>query len=496
MILVKDQIDSETKSFHSAKSIGLWAGVGVAALLQLFPAPDGLSSEGWVIVSLALWMAIWWITEAVPIGVTSLLPIVIVPLSGVLPIKEAVVPYSSPIVLLLMGGFIAAKSIEKWNLHTRLALNIVVRVGDHPKALIAGFLMASAVLSMWISNTATTIMLAPIGLSVARAITGEAKKNDGLVVAVLLAIAYGASIGGLGTPVGTPTNLIVIGYLQEFAQYNIDFAQWMSIGLPMVAVMLPAAWFVLTHWGAKIASDEHGRGGGVVQERLDALGKMSTPEFRTLITFSVIAILWIVRRPLNGLELFGATPFQYLTDHIIAIGGAILMFVVPAGKSTEKGTKLLDWDNAKQIPWEVVLLFGGGLSLALGISESGLALWLATKMGGLTSAPTLILILVLVSVVIFSTEIVSNVATATATLPILGAMAGNSGMELTTLAVPVAMAASCAFMLPMATGPNAIVFGTGRVSMSRMASIGLKLNILGVGLITTVLYWLMPIVFS
>ena len=494
MVLETDQLGGEMSKVSSTKSIGLWAGIGIATFIQLLPVPEGLSTEGWVVVSLALWMAIWWVTEAVPIGVTSLLPIVIVPLFGVLPIKEAVVPYSSPIVLLLMGGFIAAKSIEKWNLHTRLALNIVSRVGDHPKALIAGFLLASAILSMWISNTATTIMLAPIGMSVAMAISGKIQKNDGLVVGVLLAIAYGASIGGLGTPVGTPTNLIVIGYLQEFSGYNIDFAQWMSLGLPMVMVMLPAAWYVLTHWGAKIAVDNEGRGQSVVKERLIALGKTSTPEMRTLITFLFIASLWIFRRPLNGVELFGMSPFQYLTDHIIAIFGAILMFIVPSGVS--KGEKLLDWDTAKQIPWEVVLLFGGGLSLALGISKSGLASWLAEQMGSLTSAPALLLILILVAVVIFSTEIVSNVATATAVLPILGAMAEKSDLDLVTLAVPTAMAASCAFMLPMATGPNAIVFGSGQLSIPKMVSIGLKLNLLGIGLITLALYWLMPIVFS
>ncbi len=475
---------------------GLWGGLFLAIAIQFIERPENLSHNAWVVVSLAALMAVWWVTEAVPIGITSLLPLVIMPSFGVLPIKEVAVPYSSPVVILLLGGFIAAKSIEKWNLHTRLALNIVVRVGAHPKAMVAGFMLSSALLSMWISNTATTIMLAPIGVSVAYAITGKRQINNPLTVAILLAIAYGASIGGLGTPIGTPTNLIVLGYLHEYAGTTIDFAQWMSIGIPVVCVMLPAAWFVLTHWGTHIESETGDEGRSFVREKLKNLGQISQPELRTLIAFSVIACAWIFRRPLNSFEIFGVTPFSHITDHIIAVFGAILMFVIPAGKTQPENTKLLDWQTAKDIPWDVVLLFGGGLSLALGITQSGLAVWLAQQMGELTSAPSLLLMVMLITVVIFSTEIVSNVATATAVLPILGAMTEGSALDLYVLAIPVAMASSCAFMLPMATGPNAIVFGTGQVSMQRMAMIGFKLNLLGICLITLVLFTLMPIVFS
>lgn len=480
----------------SVKTFGLWLGLVLAVSIQLFAPPEGMPAEAWSVVSLALLMAVWWVTEAIPIPVTSLLPLVMLPTFSVLPIKEVAIPYSSPIVLLLMGGFIAAKSIEKWNLHTRLALNVVVRAGPHPKALVAGFLLASALLSMWISNTATTIMLAPIGLSVAYAVCGRGTEYDGLMVAILLAIAYGASIGGIGTPIGTPTNLIVVGYLQEFSNTNIDFFQWMMVGLPVVILLLPMAWFVLTHWGTKINEDEGDEGQQVVKEELLKLGQITKPEFRTLLVFSFIALAWIFRRPINSLEIFGVAPFSQITDHIIAIFGAILMFIVPSGDQTETGSKLLDWETAKEIPWGVVLLFGGGLSLALGITQSGLALWLAEQMGGLTSAPAFILMLILIVVVIFSTEIVSNVATVTGVLPILAAMASSSDLELLTLAIPVAIAASCAFMLPMATGPNAIVFGTGNIAMGRMAMIGLKLNLLAIGVITSTLWWLMPAVFS
>ena len=484
--------DTDTRLF---RRFGLWFGIIVAIGLQLFPAPQGLSSEAWVVVSLTALMASWWVSEAIPIPITSLLPLVILPTFNVMPIKIVATPYSSPIVLLLLGGFILAKSIEKWNLHTRLALNIVLKVGSHPSALVAGFMLASAVLSMWISNSATTIMLTPIGISVALALTGKAKIDNPLVVAILLAIAYGASIGGLGTPIGTPTNLIVIGYLQEFAGVNIDFMQWMTIGLPVVCLLLPAAWLTLTKWGPRIEAESMVSGKEIIEAELKKLGPMSQPEFRTLLTFSVVALAWMFRRPLNSLELFNMTPFSHISDHVIAIFGAIIIFLIPSGSKLERGSALLDWKTGKDIPWGILLLFGGGLSLALAITKSGLAFWLAEQMGNLTSAPFLILVLVLVVFVIFSTEIVSNVATASAILPVIGAMSLAGDINPIFLSIPVAMAASCAFMLPMATGPNAIVFGSGQISMKRMAIVGFKLNLLAIIIITAMVTWLTPLIF-
>lgn len=481
---------------RTSQKVGLTMGVVFGLGLQLLPVPDGLSSEGWIVVSLAILMVSWWVTEAIPIPVTSLLPLVVLPTTGVAPIADAAGPYASPIVLLLMGGFIIAKSVERWNLHARIALNIVVRAGNHPAALIGGFMLASAVLSMWISNTATVIMLIPIAISVSYAVLGDKAARAPFTIALLLGVAYGASIGGLGTPVGTPTNLIVIGYLEREASQSISFAQWMMIGIPTVVVMLPAAWLVLTRWGLRIQAPESDTGSDVVKEALAALGRIARPESRVLLVFAVIAAFWMFRRPLNGLEIFGVTPFSGVTDHVIAIAGAIAMFLVPSGSIQDRGARLLDWDTAVKIPWGVMLLFGGGLSLASVITGTGLAAWLGGQMAGLTEMPLIVIMFALVVFVIFATELTSNVATASALLPVIGAIATAGGADPMLLAVPVAMAASCAFMLPMATGPNAIVFASGEVTIPQMASIGIRLNLVGVVLITSVVTVLVPVIFG
>ena len=477
---------------RTSQKVGLVFGATFALLLQAFPAPDGLSRDGWLVVSLAVLMISWWVTEAIPIPVTSLLPLVFVPVTGIASIGEAAVPYSSPIVLLLMGGFIIAKSVEKWNLHSRIALNIVVRAGNHPVSLVGGFMVASAGLSMWISNTATVIMLIPIAVSVSYALLGDKADRAPLTIALLLGTAYGASIGGLGTPVGTPTNLIVMGFLEREAGVSLSFAQWMMIGLPTVFVMLPAAWFVLTRWGLKITAEASSRATDVVEEALSALGAMKAPERRVLYTFGFIAACWIFRRPLNELEVLGVTPFSGVTDHVIALGGAVLMFLVPSGSKKDGETMLLDWDTAQNIPWGVVLLFGGGLSLAAVITSSGLSAWLGGQMGGLVTLPLIAIMFLLVTFVVFATEVTSNVATASALLPVIGAIAVAGGADPVLLAVPVALAASCAFMMPMATGPNAIVFASKQVSIPQMASIGIRLNILAVVLITALVTVLAP----
>ena len=477
------------------KPVGLILGPVLSGTLLLLGPPEGLNNDAWVVAALALLMAIWWVTEAIPIPVTSLLPLVVLPVAGVMKIDQAAIPYANKVVILLMGGFIIAKSVERWNLHTRIALNVVARAGSKPAALVAGFMLASALLSMWISNTATTIMLAPIAVSVARSVLGD-DMDAPFATAILLAIPYGASIGGLGTPVGTPTNLIVMGYLEDEFGLSISFDQWMTLGLPVVALMLPAAWLVLTRWGLRVTTASGGEGASVIRERLAGLGKMTAPEARVLICFLLIAGAWIFRRPLNGLTIGDLQPFAGLTDHVIAIAGAILMFLVPSGSREKKGTALLDWETAEQIPWGVLLLFGGGLSLAAAITSTGLAAWLGDQMGGLTILPLILIMLILVVFVIFATELTSNVATASALLPVIGAIATGGQLDPMVLAAPVAMAASCAFMLPIATGPNAIVFATGHIPIRKMAAVGFRLNMLGVLLITIAVYLLTPVIFG
>lgn len=478
------------------QKIGLLLGIGLSLGLQLLGPPDGLTREAWIAASLVILMATWWVTEAIPIAVTSLLPMVILPLFGVASMKQAAAPFASPIVMLLMGGFIIAKSVERWNLHERVALNIVVRAGSNPAALVAGFMAAAALLSMWISNTATTIMLLPIAVSVARAVLGGENLKAPFALALLLGLAYGASIGGLGTPVGTPTNLIVIGYLAEQTGKEIAFSTWMMIGIPMVLLMLPAAWFTLTRWAFKLEARDGGQGRAVIQQQLAALGRIQVPERRVLIVFSLIAGAWIFRKLLNGLVLFGAQPFEGLSDPLIAIAGAVLFFLIPSGSAKEKGSMLLDWETAVNIPWGVVLLFGGGLAMANAITSTGLAAWLGGEMAGVTTLPLVGIMVVLTAFVIFATEVSSNVATASALLPVIGAIASAGGADPVILAMPVAMAASCAFMLPMATGPNAIVFASGHVSIAQMAVVGIRLNLLGILLISMACYALVPLLFG
>jgi sodium-dependent dicarboxylate transporter 2/3/5 len=485
---------SDGKAGFTVGSIGLWLGPSVAIALQFLPIPSGLDAHSWIVVSLVVLMATWWVTEAIPIPVTAMLPLVILPISGVMPIAVAARPYSSPIVMMLLGGFIIATSVERWQLHKRIALNIVSRGGTSPAGIVGGFMVAGAVLSMWISNSATTIMLAPIAVSVAYAILGPAARGAPLTISILLGLAYGASIGGIATPVGTPTNLIVIGYLEEQVGVSIGFAQWMSIGLPVVAVMLPACWLTVTRFGINLGSIEAAHGQDTIRRELAELGSISIPERRVLITFSVIAIAWILRQPLGMLEFDGLRPFSGLTDHVIAIAGAIALFLIPAGNDREPASRLLDWETAVQIPWGVILLFGGGLSMASAITNTRLAGWLGESLVPLTSLPALALIVALVVFVIFATEIMSNIATASTLLPVIGALALASDANPVLLSLPIAMAASCAFMLPIATGPNAIAFSTGEISIPQMVKVGLILNLLGIGLISVVIYLLAPYV--
>lgn len=458
--------------------IGLLLGPALAILIALLPPPAGLERVGMLVGAVLVLMAVWWATEAVPIAVTSLLPLGLLPLTGVAPLRDIAAPYADHVVLLLLGGFIIAIGIEKWNLHRRIALNVLVVSGARLKLLAAGFMLATALLSMWISNTATTLMMAPIALSVAVSAGGGAR----LASALLLGIAYSASIGGLATPVGTPTNLIAMGWLRENAGVDISFREWMSFALPVTLVMLPLAWLVLT-WGLKSTAGAAEAASATVREQRNALGRMTTPETRIAIVFGAVALAWITREQLVLIPLLSG-----LTDMGIAILGAIAMFLVPHGGpatgDTRRGWALLTWDDAKALPWEVVLLFGGGLSLAAAVQASGLAGWLGTSLAGLAAVPPIILILIIVTIIIFLTEIMSNVAAMTTFLPVLGALAAATGIDVRSLILPCAMAASCAFMLPIATGPNAVVFGTRQFSIGQMMRTGLWLNVVCVLIVT------------
>jgi len=358
-------------------------------------------------------------------------------------------------------------------------------------------MLASAVLSMWISNTATSIMMVPIALSVAATLGDSLKgQQKAFTVALLLGIAYACSIGGLGTPIGTPTNLIVIGYLNDYHDMQIDFAQWMMFGIPLVILLLPIVWLALTKFIFRISSSAMHEAENNVQARYTALGEMTTPQTRTLIVFCIIASLWAFRSPLSELTIGAYTPLAGLTDHVTAVIAVLLCFIMPAGESGKPKQRLLDWKVAERIPWGVVLLFGGGMSLAQSISQTGLSTYLGQNLYVLADLPALVLILVVTTFVISLTEITSNVATASAVMPVIGAMALVAGIPIELVAIPVALAAGCAFMLPMATGPNAVVFATTKVSLRKMASVGITINIIAIIIITTLSYFIAPMVFG
>lgn len=452
-----------------------------------------MSTSAWHTTGVALLLASWWATEVLPIPVTSLLPILLFPALGVMTIEESTTPYAAPTIFLLLGGFIIATGLSRWNLHRRLALNILVRVGDSPAALIAGFMGATALISMWISNTASTIMMIPIAMSLAgEIIKDETHKQQGFLLCLILGIAYSASIGGLGTIIGTPPNLFVVSFMKQAYGIEISFVEWMLFGIPVVIVMVYVAWWVLTKWaypfdlrGVPIAKD-------IIADELKLMGKMTPPEKRVTYVFALVALAWIIRVPVQqNFEIL-----LWLNDAMIAIGGAVLMFMIPSGHAKERGTALLDWESANKLPWGVLILFGGGLSLAAAIKSTGLGLWVGAGLSGFADLELIFLIFGLVTLVIFLTELTSNTATTATLLPILGALAVISGLDPMVLFVPTALAASCAFMLPVATAPNAVVYATGNVTISQMANAGFKLNLVAIAIVTIMSYLLVPIVFG
>ena len=516
-------LPSEAGRFGRKQQIGLWLGPCLVLMLLLISPPASLvevtggeeqAHQAWYVLCLFSLMAVWWVTEALPIPVTAMLPLVFLPLAGVAPLKAISGNYMHPVVVLLMGGFIVAKAIERWNLHTRIALNIVVRAGDRPSSLLAGFMIAGALMSMWISNSATSIMLMPIGISVAAALYVDGAERRAFSCALLLAIAYSCSVGGLGTPIGTPTNLIAIGYLEETTGMTIGFGQWMLVGLPVVVIILPIIWWVLTRVVFNLSPATSHDASNVVRDQIRALGAMTTPEKRTLVVLAFVAITWIFRGfllPLKSEDLFlfpplkalaadyfsesflQSQPFAGLTDHMIAIIGVLLCFLVPSGDKKGQGDALLDWKTAESIPWGPLLLFGGGLALASVIRSSGLGGWFGAELSGLSILPMILLILVLTTFVIFLTEVMSNVATVSSLLPILGAAALEIDIDVELIAIPIALASSCAFMLPMATGPNAVVHGSGLVSMQEMTRAGLWVNLAAIVVISGLSMILLPI---
>ncbi|WP_376693525.1 SLC13 family permease [Wenzhouxiangella sp. EGI_FJ10409] len=469
--------------------IGLIAGPLLFVTMLVLPAPEGMSEAAWHVAAVAALMVLWWISEALPIAATALLPIVLFPLLGVTDIAGATTPFANPLIYLFLGGFIIALGMERSGLHRRIALNIIKRVGTQPKAIIAGFMLAAAFLSMWVSNTATAMMMLPIALSVTRLVEGEADRDhrSGFALVLLLALAYACNIGGLGTLIGTPPNALLAAYLLDNHGLEIGFGQWMLVGLPLVVIALPVVFILLTRVIFRLGIGELPGGRELIRGELARLGRMDRAEKQVAAVFVLTAALWVTR-PLLQTWLPG------LSDTGIAIFGALLLFIVPVDWRAWRF--VLSWRDTARLPWEVLILFGGGLSLAAGISDSGLAEWIGAAFQQLDGLPVLFLIVLAVSAVIFLTEVTSNTATAAAFLPILGSVALGMGLDPIVLAAPAAVAASCAFMLPVATPPNAIVYGSGLVTIPQMARAGLLINLLMIGLVTGIMYVLLGWIFA
>lgn len=477
----RDDAADKVPGPSSAGRIGLWLGPLLLLTTLLLPAPEGMSDPAWACVGMALLMATWWSTEAIPIPVTSLLPLVLVPALGLGSMGEAAGSYANPIIYLFLGGFLLGIAMQRWNLHRRLALHVLKLVGHQPRRQIGGFMIATGFLSMWVSNTATTIMMLPIGMSVI-ALLGDTDPEElkRYATALLLAIAYSASIGGVATLIGTPPNALLAGYLAEDRGIDIGFAQWMVIGLPISIAMMAAAWWWLTRRGFALASG--GSSAGMVHDELERIGPMSAAETRVGMIFSLAAVAWVVRPLLNDLGL------GWLSDTGIAIAAGIALFLVPSGRGD--GERLMVWEEAQKLPWGILLLFGGGLALAGTITRTGLAEWIAAQLGVFGTFPLLLMIGIVVLVIIFLTEVTSNTATAAAFLPLLGALALSLDISPLLITVPAAIAASCAFMMPVATPPNAIVFGTGHMKIQSMIRAGFALNLISTVLVTLTAYFL------
>ncbi len=451
---------------------------------------ESITPEAAKTAAIATLMAMWWMTEAIPLPVTSLLPLVLFPLSGVLELDEAAPSYSNKFVFLFLGGFLIARAVEKWNLHRRIALLTVFVVGTQPTRLIAGFMLATAGLSMWISNTASTVMMLPIGLSLVTLLSEQLQQADdrrdrsgkNFATCMMLGIAYSASIGGLATLVGTPTNLFLAGFADE-KQIAIGFGRWMLFATPLAVVLLVSTWLLLTRVVFPIRVKNLKGSHSLIEAELAKLGSMSRGEWTVLVVFAMTATAWVLREPLTSwrwlVEL--VPPIAKLDDTIIAMIGMISLFLIPV--NFRKGEAALDWDTAVNIPWGVLLLFGGGFCLAEAFTDSGLAEWIGTRVEVLELS-TFSLMVAVVVMVVFLTELTSNTPTVATFLPILFGVAQSSEIDPMLLLVPATLAATCAFMLPVATPPNAIVFGSGHIEIRSMVKAGMWLNLLSIVLIS------------
>jgi sodium-dependent dicarboxylate transporter 2/3/5 len=467
---------------------------GVAAFVLMLVLAPGAESSARFAAAVLAWMAAWWLTEAVPLAATSLLPLILFPILGVMSGKESAAPYADRIIFLYLGGFFLALGMERWGLHKRIALTTLLVIGTKPSRLVGGVMLVTGVISMWVSNTATAMMMLPVATSLIDRMeqsTGRPAKSFSLCL--LLGIAYSASIGGVGTPIGSPPNAIMLAFVERQYGVRIGFFEWAMVGVPFALVFLFIAWVYLTRVAHPIEERELPGGRELIRRELALLGPMSGPERSVMVVFFITALGWMGREPIA--RLIPSTK-DWLTGRIddttVALIGGLLLFVIPV--DLKRGRFVMDWSVAARVPWEVLLLFGGGLSLAAGVQASGLADVLAGGLSLTHSWPAALVLLLLVVSAVFLSEVTSNTAQANLFMPILAGIALAAGAEPISILIPCTIALSCAFMMPMGTPPNAIVFGSGRVTIRQMARAGFGLNLIGVALIMIAAYALVPFV--
>lgn len=466
---------AEETAPDGVRRAGLWLGPALAVVMLAMPHPAGLTPVGWAVAAVAVLMAVWWMTEAIPIAATALLPVALLPILGVASVQAACRPYADPLVLMFLGGFILAKAIERWSLHERLAASLCGFVGNAPARQLAGLMAATAFLSMWVSNTASAMVMLPVGQAMAvsmmrqRAHASDSEKSDASA-AMMLAIAYAATIGGMATLIGTPPNALFAAYMQSAHGVSIGFAQWMSVGLPTALVLLGVAWLVLTRFAFRLPTTPLTPGAAMADATPTGAAPLSREQLSVLVVLAATALAWtgspLLKHLLPGLPI---------TDAGIAVTAAIVLFALP--RRGGGGQALLEWKDVATLKWDVLILVGGGLSLADAISASGLGQWIGDGLGGLRHIAFPLLVLLVMFVIVFLGELASNTAVAAIFLPVAGAIAVGIGEAPIALALPVVLAASLGFMLPVATPPNAIVYSSGLVSSGRMLRTGAILDV-------------------
>ena len=472
--------------------LGLILGPILFLVIMIFVDAKVLSFEAKCILASTAWMAIWWVTECVPISVTALLPIVLFPLTGGMDLATTTAAYGHKLVFLFVGGFLIALAIEKWHLHKRLALNIIRVTGSNKSRVILGFMLATAFLSMWISNTATSIMILPVGLAIISQLKDDPKtvenENEVFGKSLMIAIAYSASIGGMATLIGTPPNMVLAGVVEESYGIKLNMFDWMKFGVPLSSFLLFVCWLYLTKIAFKFKNEEFSAGKEEILRQINKLGKFSNEEIKVLVVFTLTALGWIFRGSIE-------TIFPMIDDTIIAIFFAVTLFIIPT-KNQKTNTTLLVWNDTVKLPWGILILFGGGMAIASAFGKSGLALWIADLLTNLNDVSLFLIILIIVTSINLLTEVTSNMATTAMLLPVLVTIALAIDVHPYFLLVAATLAASCAFMLPISTPPNAVVFGSGFLKIEDMFKKGVWMNLISIITITLVVYYTLPYVFE